>query len=248
MESLQRQTVQTWEHRRFPTRPLWVSLLLHAVVLAALAAHPGSEPTQPVVVRMLHGQLLAPALPVAVPAPLASPRVLPPEPRINRPAPLVRASAVLPAVPEVLHKVPAPVLPASTFVPVPGGEAAGSAVSREAERPATTALLAESRETGVDAAGLRQYRLALAGELRRHRHYPDMARRAGWTGTTEVRVAIDAAGAPPRAELNRSSGHAQLDEAALQMLRLAAPHIELPGSLRGRSFAVLLPVVFEIED
>ncbi|MBS3934839.1 MAG: TonB family protein, partial [Sulfuritalea sp.] len=82
---------------------------------------------------------------------------------------------------------------------------------------------------------------------RRVRNYPEAARRDGLTGTAEVRVTVDAR-AGRRTELSRSSGHPLLDAAALEMLRTAAARAPLPESLRGREFAVLLPVVFEVED
>jgi protein TonB len=50
------------------------------------------------------------------------------------------------------------------------------------------------------------------------------------------------------ADLARSSGHEILDKAALDMLRQAAGRAVLPESLRGQNFAVLLPVVFEVEE
>lgn len=236
MESSPRQTEQQRQYGGFPGRPLVWSLLLHGVVLAALTPQLLAERPQASRASPLQGVLVAhPAMPMPIKS-----QPLPPQPVITRPArsqkPLTTETTAVAAV-----------LPASTFAPPAVSEPAGVMVAPAPERVAT-AVVAEPRETGVDAAGLRQYRLALAGELKRHRRYPETARRAGWMGTSEVRVAIDAAGAAPRAELNRSSGHAVLDEAAMQMLRLAAPRIELPDSLRGRSFAVLLPVVFEIED
>jgi protein TonB len=113
---------------------------------------------------------------------------------------------------------------------------------------AVTVALADTRETrGPDAAGLRQYRLALAGEARRYRNYPEVARRAGMAGTAEVRVLVSA-GITRQTELARSSGYATLDSAALEMLRAAAARTLLPESLRGQEFAVLLPVVFEVEE
>lgn len=112
--------------------------------------------------------------------------------------------------------------------------------------PAASAAPLDAR--GPDAAGLRQYRLALAGEARRFRSYPNAAQHAGITGTAEVRVTVSAAGATRHADLARSSGHAALDAAALDMLRQAAARTQPPESLRGQDFAVLLPVVFEVED
>jgi protein TonB len=99
-----------------------------------------------------------------------------------------------------------------------------------------------------DAAGLRQYRLALASEARRYKRYPEAARRAGLAGTVEVRIKVATSGAAPQTELTRSSGVAQLDAAALEMLHRAAERTVLPEVLRNRPFAVLLPVVFEVAE
>jgi protein TonB len=141
------------------------------------------------------------------------------------------------------------VLPAPTFVEASASAAlGGESAQRVTAEPATVALAVSAAAHGPDAAGLRQYRLALAGEARHFRRYPDTARREGLTGTAEVRVTVVAAGATRHAELARSSGHAVLDVAALDMLRQAAARAMLPESLRGQAFAVLLPVVFEVEE
>jgi len=108
--------------------------------------------------------------------------------------------------------------------------------------------MAETDERGPDAAGLRQFRLALASEARRFRRYPEVARRAGLSGTVEVRVIVDAGGLTRRTDLTRSSGHEVLDTAALEMLHRAVVRTGLPESLRGQEFAVLLPVVFAVEE
>jgi protein TonB len=97
---------------------------------------------------------------------------------------------------------------------------------------------------GADADGLRQYRLSLAREARRFKRYPERALLAGIGGTAEVRVEHDS-GAMPVARLARSSGNEALDAAALTMMREAAPRTAIPETLRGRSFAVSLPVIFD---
>lgn len=98
---------------------------------------------------------------------------------------------------------------------------------------------------GVDADGLRQYRLALATQARRYKRYPVQAMAAGIGGTAEVKVTLAAGGVPDDVALARSSGDEQLDAAAVDMLRKAAPRAEVPASLRARPFAVILPVVFD---
>lgn len=115
-----------------------------------------------------------------------------------------------------------------------------SAAVRSADSPAVV--------DGVDAEGLRSYRLALAREAKRHKRFPTRAIEAGWTGTTELRVSVSADGTAPTVWLEKSSGHDALDEAALDMLRNALPTTPVPPTLRGRTFVVNLPVVFELPE
>jgi protein TonB len=99
---------------------------------------------------------------------------------------------------------------------------------------------------GLDADGVRQYRIALATEARRFKHYPTRALADEIGGTVEVRVAVAAGGQPQEVALVRSSGHGLLDEAALEMMRKAAPRTVVPELLRRRPFVINLPVVFDV--
>ena len=99
-----------------------------------------------------------------------------------------------------------------------------------------------------DADGIRAYRIGLAREARAYRQYPSLARERGWTGTVEVRVDVSPDGLPRQILLARSSGHDILDREAVNMMSRAATAAVLPDSLRGRAFAVRLPVVFDIAD
>jgi protein TonB len=107
---------------------------------------------------------------------------------------------------------------------------------------------ASASRDGADADGLRQYRLSLAREARRYRNYPARAREAGLAGTTELRLVVNAAGGIDDLRLAKSSGHDLLDDAAIEMLRRAATRTPLPESLRGRTFALTLPVIFDLRD
>ncbi|WP_374427930.1 energy transducer TonB, partial [Ideonella dechloratans] len=51
--------------------------------------------------------------------------------------------------------------------------------------------------------------------------YPAAARRLGETGTALVRVVVDVNGLPREVTLHQSSGHARLDQAALDAMRAA---------------------------
>lgn len=239
MKSLLQREEQGWVSGGFPWRALALSAVLHALLLSALTPWLAGEAAGVAPRQALHAELRAEAARVI--APLAVPRepTLAAASRALRPAAAVGTTAVANQAP-----APADSLPAVAHAAEPGGiPQAGAATG-----PVTVAIAPAVAPPGPDASGLRQFRLALAGEARRFRSYPEAARRAGLSGTAEVRVAVEAGGAARTAELSRSSGHAALDAAALEMLSKAAPRAALPESLRGQSFAVLLPVVFEVEE
>lgn len=193
------------------------------------------------------GAITATLRPVAAVAPPVLPAaVTPPSPQRAAvlPAPISKkvVAAVTPAAsPESPPGMPVPLVPSTAAggersppdgtVPVPA--AAGAAPGRDG--------------AGLDADGLRQYRLALAREARRYKRYPERALLAGIGGTVEVRVE-HGAGAMPVTRLVRSSGDESLDAAALGMVRQAAPRTAIPDTLRGRGFAVSLPVIFDVSE
>ena len=96
--------------------------------------------------------------------------------------------------------------------------------------------------------GLRGYRLAIATQARRFKRYPAQAMASGWAGSAEIRVEVDSDGRPRATTITRSSGHEALDRAALTMIEAGALRARLPESLRGKAFAVVLPVVFNLDD
>lgn len=100
---------------------------------------------------------------------------------------------------------------------------------------------------GISADGLRRYRLALAREARRFKRYPPLARERGWEGTVEV-VAIFDDSLSPRVALEKSCDHAVLDQQAVAMISQAVQAAELPDSLRGRRFRLVIPVRYGLDD
>ena len=109
-------------------------------------------------------------------------------------------------------------------------------------------MITETNASGEAVDGLRGYRLAVATQARRFKRYPAQAMAAGWAGTTEVRLEVGGDGRPHEATVARSSGHELLDRAALSMINAGALRARLPESLRGKAFAVALPVVFNLDD
>jgi protein TonB len=62
-------------------------------------------------------------------------------------------------------------------------------------------------------------------------HFPDIARREKLSGTPVIEVTIGSDGKLLQTLVRRSSGHAAIDEAAMRILKLAAPFDPFPGDL-----------------
>jgi protein TonB len=65
-------------------------------------------------------------------------------------------------------------------------------------------------------------------------NFPDAARRQKLSGTPVIEVTIGSDGKLLETVVRRSSGHAEIDEAAMRILKLAAPFDPFPGELAGK--------------
>jgi protein TonB len=65
-------------------------------------------------------------------------------------------------------------------------------------------------------------------------NFPDVARREKFSGTPVIEVTIGADGKLLQTIVRRSSGHAEIDEAAMRILKLAAPFDPFPGDLSSK--------------
>ena len=90
-------------------------------------------------------------------------------------------------------------------------------------------LLADTRESLI--AGYLdgwKRRIERVGTL----NFPDEARRQALSGNPVLEVAISADGSLDQVVVRRSSGHRELDNAALRIVRLAAPFDPFPRAMR----------------
>jgi protein TonB len=89
-------------------------------------------------------------------------------------------------------------------------------------------ITADTRESGL-AVYLDSWRRKVEhiGTL----NFPNAARREGLSGTPIVEVAIAADGKLASATIRRASGHAEIDQAALAILKLASPFDPFPKNL-----------------
>lgn len=223
------------------------SLLLHIVLLWPAPPRPAELGN----LLPLQASLRQPALPATAPKPPPAAPVA-----VRAPTPPAATALAAPPVEQAPPPAPAPTVPAvstpafaaATPVPAPVtaiAPASPGAVPVARRGPPSPAAPGASPEL---ADGLRGYRIAVAREARRFKRYPSQATASGWEGSAEIALQVGPDGRPQPATLARSSGHEPLDRAALAMIDAGAQRARLPEALRGRSFAVLLPVVFDLNE
>ena len=235
------------------------SLLAHLLILGPASMRMLTKDTP----ALLQATLRTPPLPASVPAPPNSQRAMPAAPEIGdrprfhesrnrgltpispRAEPQLLERPNPPSVPQTLAA------PAETVAKLPLASESAPAVAgvpSAAAAVASASLVTDANASGEAVDGLRGYRLALATQARRFKRYPAQAMASGWAGTADVRVEVGSDGRPRAATLVRSSGYEVLDRAALTMIDAGALRARLPESLRGKAFAVVLPVVFNLDD
>ena len=100
--------------------------------------------------------------------------------------------------------------------PLPAQEIKTS-VDKPAETPSFTF---RKRRVGMDADARVA---AILGRIRRHQHYPPLARESGAEGAATVSFRVLPDGRLQDLRIKKTSGNAHLDDASLEAVRKAAP-------------------------
>jgi len=129
--------------------------------------------------------------------------------------------------PPVFQALPSPAVPTVGL----NAAVADRDLSLRGQRSADGKLLADTRESAI-ASYLDSWkrRIERVGTL----NFPNEARRRDLSGNPVVEVAIRANGTLESVVIRRSSGHRELDNAAVGIVRLAAPFEPFPNALRER--------------
>lgn len=185
-----------------------------------------------------------PQEPRELPPPAAAPR---PPARVPAPrVPQLAAPSLPTAAPEAIAPTPRPPdpplapIPLST-APAPVASPAPAPVSSPDAPPAPPpAAPPAAPQRRLVAATAVQYLQLPPVEV------PRLSRRAGESGTVWLRVVVDVRGQPLQVSLQRSSGHARLDEQALWAMRQARfkPHTENGQPVE---LEVIAPIEYTLE-
>ncbi len=227
------------------TGALLLSLLLHLLVVFGWGWAPLWVRTLPASGAPQAMQVVVSARPAA-PSDSSVPAPVPAAARPQAEKPLTE-TRMAPAPVLAVEKASNGLAPAVVLAPV-ATQAQESPVVSLAAAPDSARAAPAAVGDGVSADGLRQYRIDLAGAARRFRHYPAVARSRGWEGVAEVVVSVNVGVPVPSVKLQGTSGHALLDEQAIEMLTRSVAATPLPESLRGRSFSVPMPIHFSLEE
>lgn len=229
------------------------SLVFHAALLGLLAGRVlvklAVEPT-PLMLTLVDasdrtagaGDLFAElrvAAPAAAPAtpPVHEPEIVEPpremeaEPRpvpVPSPTPVVRKAAPLPSRP-----VPA----------VPGQP---EQVASNSGSPASAGTDSRSSAPAWAPSARIRYEQLLFAWMDRHKQYPLLAQRRGLEGSGSIKVRIDREGRVLERTVDRSTGEAMLDQAALDMVRRANPFPALPAEYAGDGFEFVAPIQYRL--
>ncbi|WP_170113159.1 energy transducer TonB [Ahniella affigens] len=178
-------------------------------------------------------------------------KVVPPQPAKPLPKPIEPMAqqeplvAPKPATPEP----PATVAVTDTPMPAPAPE---PQMPELVSTPVASAPPAtpEPVEAPLTASGKRaqsKYLRELMAWLAKHRVYPTEARKEKAEGIVQVRFSLDREGHLLAASVQRSAGFSVLDQAALDVLRRAAPMPAFPKGLDRQKMTVSLPIDFSLQ-
>lgn len=230
---------------------LLASVLVHGLVLLWLlqemlsAAKPPAQPPQerPVLLQARLLPAAAPPQPVALRrAPLPSP---------ERPQTLAKPRPLKTLEMDVTQALPAQALPVLLAAPATSGSlplsAPAPAAPAHSQATAAAAPPAPALPPAAQAGGIHSdsWQARVLARLENYRSYPPGARARREQGVAQLQLRVDRQGRVLSARLQRSSGHGELDQAALATVRRAQPLPPIPPELPAE-LELLVPVEFFI--
>lgn len=207
-----------------------------ALVLAWARGPVPSVPDPVVLVELPPAADAAPADAAAQPVEPQQSAALPPQVP-TPPLPAVPVRTPLPENPVLLPQI-AQSQPAPQAAPAPAAAAATPVAA--AVRAASPASDARANQQQAD------YFALVSAHLNRRKVYPAEARQARQQGVVTVRFTVDRSGTVTGAGIKRSSGHAVLDAATLDLLQRVAPLPRMPASMPQGSVTLSLPIDYSL--
>lgn len=187
--------------------------------------------------------------PLAGAAPAAS-AALQPAPADPKPqaTPPIAAPAVAVQLPREFVAVPPPAsVPAATVQPRVAVAPPAAAVQ---PAPVQSAAPGTSASEGTNPRAKQQeadYFAQLSAHLNKRKRYPAEAKKARQQGVVTVRFTVHSDGSVSGGAIRKSSGHALLDSATLELLQRVAPLPRFPKSMTRDSVSLSLPIDYSLQ-
>lgn len=218
-----------------------------------------AEPEGPEKAAPVPEQEVVPDLPAPVAASESDQVGMPlPRPRPERPdgSDVKTASVPLPDMPGPELQASRASTPATerqspeqpTTPPVPATATSSTASRTAPPAPAQQSPAPSSAPAAlaVSAAAEQAWQGRVVSHLYRRKQYPGQAQRERLEGTATLRFSIDTAGRVLSARIARSSGHAQLDSAAMALIERASPVPAPPAGLAADKLTLVVPIEFKL--
>jgi periplasmic protein TonB len=94
---------------------------------------------------------------------------------------------------------------------------------------------------------LAKYAAGVKAAILAQKYYPPAAERLGHTGDVKVSFTVDAGGSLARASIKSSSGYDELDNAALDAVRRAAPFPAIPAEAGRDNLALSITLSYTVQ-
>jgi protein TonB len=182
----------------------------------------------------------------------APPDVPPPEPPVAQPPPDIPLPEPLPE-PVLEPPPPAPITPEVPLPPKPPPPKRLPPVRPAAPRttpvdpaPPVQASPASPAQAAPSAAAVATWQSRLLAHLTRFKRYPPTAQMRREQGVALLRFRMTPAGQVVSFKLERSSGHALLDQETLDLIQRAQPLPALPNDMPQQPIELVVPLRYEL--
>lgn len=182
------------------------------------------------------------------PKPVVKPKL--PEPRLPEPKPEPKSEAI-PQVTTVktaeVSEIAVAAVEAKTEVPEQE-EPTPKAENKPAPKPASVRATGRHnhQSAGATAGNAKTYFSALMAWLNRFKDYPAALKKEKIQGVVTVEFTIAKNGDITKAAIKKSSGHPELDAAAMSMLQNASPVPPIPESMNRETIKLVIPVEYSL--
>ena len=147
-------------------------------------------------------------------------------------------------VPPVRAPMPQdPVTLPSPAPPPPVRQAAPAPAAPVAAGPVAAAPGSDPRARAQEA----DYFSLISAHLNRKKRYPAEAKKAMQQGIVTVRFTVDRDGNVSGVSIKRTSGHALLDQATIELVQRVAPLPRMPASMKRDTITLSLPIDYSLK-